>query len=376
VKKIAFLTIGILLAVGSLLAKPSLASLEEKVARNPGNAKAVYALTRRYCEEDSAVQAVETYKRLAELDMDAASEVFIRAKVAVYLDMEPFFPHPVCDSMAMIPRLSDDANWIVFHAVKAGKLNVGTMDVMGENFRWITDDARQNLNPCFAGSKDRFIFTRKTADGQGTEIVYYNAEGGETEDVVFTDRISVLESPDWAGENAPVLFSYILPETRTGEIVMYNRKAGELSEVTQNSYTDRYPRYSQNGKLIVYVQDKKLHYDVYIMNSKGKARKRITTWIGADLAPDFGDGDRKIAFTSDRHGGGQFDIFVYDRKTGEVIPVTYHEMDDSFPDLSPDGNWLLFQSNRGDGRPRAYIVSLNQPVSAESLLAEIEAQGK
>lgn len=371
-KRIAFFLMGVLLVTGGLQAKASLASLEEKVARSPDNARAVYKLARRYCEDDSAVQAIETWKRLADLDLKLASDVFLRAKIAVYLGLEPFFPQPVSDSIAMTPRFSPDGRKIVFHSMKNGQ--IGTMDFSGENFSWITADDRYNVTPCFAGSRDQFFYIRRTADESGMELVYYNAEGGGDPEVLLGGLSSFFETPDWVSDELPVLFGYLSVDTKSGEIGLYDRKAGELIELTHNVYMDRFPRYSSNGKLIVYANYRRLQSDIYIMNTRGKLVERVTSWPGTDIYPDFGDHNRKIAFVSDRNGGGQFDVFVCDRRTGEVIPVTYNERTDTTPDLSNDGNWLLFQSNRGDGRPRTYIVSLNQPISAEQLLAEIETK--
>jgi len=374
VNRIAFLTLGVVLLVGCLQAKASLASLEEKVARNPNKARAVYKLARRYCEEDSAVQAVETWKRLANLDLELASDVFLRTKVAVYLGVEPFFPQPVSDSIAMTPRFSPDGKRIVFHSLKNDQ--IGSMDFSGENFRWITNDKRRNRGVCFAGSPDRFLYIRNTVDNSGMELVYYNAEGGGEPEVLFSGFSRFFESPDWVTDELPVLFGYMSLDTKSMEIGLYDRKAGEFIELTHNAYMNRYPRYSSNGKLIVYTNYRRLQPDIYIMSTRGRVTERVTSWPGIDIYPDFGDHDRKIAFVSDRNGGVQFDVFVYDRRTGEVIPVTYNEKMDTAPDLSDDGNWLLFQSNRDDDRPRSYIVPLNQPISAEQLLAEIEAKGE
>ena len=233
-----------------------------------------------------------------------------------------------------------------------------------------------NRGVCFAGSPDRFLYIRSTADNSGMELVYYNAEGGGEPEVLFSGFSQLFESPDWVSDELPVLFGYMSLDTKSMEIGLYDRKAGEFIELTHNAYMNRYPRYSSNGKLIVYTNYRRLQPDIYIMNSRGRITERVTSWPGTDIYPDFGDHNRKIAFVSDRNGGGQFDIFVCDRRTGVVMPVTYNEKTDTAPDLSDDGNWLLFQSNRGDGRSRSYIVPLNQPISAEQLLAEIEAKGE
>lgn len=374
-KKITLLIVGVLFFAGGLVARPSLARLEERVARHPDNPRALYALTRRYCEVDSAVQAIETYKRLAEVDMKRASEVYLRTHLAVFLEMEPFFPQQVSDSLAYFPRLSPDNKWIVFQSLKQGEPNIAMMAFSGDNFQWITDDQRYNTSPSFAGSTDRFIYVRKTEDEQAVELVYDNQESGEIE-VIFRNLSPFVETPDWAGEGEPLIFSYISVDTKSAEVGAYDREEGELIELTDNVYTDRFSRYSSDGGRIVYASDHRLQSDIYVMDSRGKVKERITTWPGSDVYPDFGDKDRKIVFASDRNGEGNFDIFCYDKGSHEVIPVTYNQAMDTSPDLSQDGNWVLFQSTMGDGKPRAYLISLNQPVSAERILAEIEDKGE
>lgn len=376
-KRYSFLVIGILIIVSGLNAAKSLASLEEAVARNPNNPRALYALTRSYCEKDSALKAIETWKRLADIDSELASDVFLIAKVAIYAGIEPFFPQPVSDSITSAPRFSPDAGWFTFHTYKKGLLNIATMDFSGNKFRFITDDDMNNFHPCFVGSKDLFLYVRNAAEGEGQsrELVYYNAESEERE-VVLSNLVPSIEGADWVDVNQPLVFSYISIDTKSGEIGLYDRKVGKFTELTHNAYMDRYPRFSSNGKLITYSNDRKLQSDVYIMDLKGREKKRVTNWPGSDIYPDFGDRDRKIVFASDRNGGGQFDIFVSDLQSGEVIPITFDEANDIIPDMSEDGNWIVFQSNRGDGNPRAYVVSLNQPISAEKLLAELEKQGE
>jgi len=73
------------------------------------------------------------------------------------------------------------------------------------------------------------------------------------------------------------------------------------------------------------------------------------------------DGTR-IAFMSDRGGGGTHDILVWTRgQPLAVIPELASAGDDIEPSLSPDGNWLAFASNRagGQGGYDIYLYSFN-----------------
>lgn len=374
-KKLFLLASGVLIFSSVLLANSKIPKLEEQVARNPNNAKAVFNLTKEYCRADSVVKAVESFKRLAALDSNLASDVFVRAKVAIYLGLEPFFPQLITDSVCEAPRFSQDEKKILFQRNTGWDYNAGIMDAFsGKGFKMLTKSDSGCYGPCFAGSYDQILYSRRADDQQGTTKLIYNDLTGGGEKVIFTNP-GVMETIDWAGEDKPVLFSYYSIDTKTWEIGLYDAESGELKQLTNNYYTDRYPRYSSDGKYIVYTDDRLIDFDIRIMDTKGKVVENLDIGPGRDVLPVFGDHDRKVAFCSDRNGGNQFDIFVYDRRTKDVIPVTYHQSHDLFPDFSNDGSWLIFTSNREqDEMVHPYFVSLNQPISVERLLEEINKE--
>lgn len=371
-KRSLLLVMGVLVGFGGLGARQSLEALERKVAASPANTRALYELTRQYCKEDSASRAIESWRRLVELDADLASDVYLRAKVAVYLEIEPFFPEPISDSMAMSLRLSPDGRWVVFQAVIEGRMQIARMSFFGNNYEVITKQDYYHHSPSFAGSPDELVYVRRL-DRSGEELVYTDVSQGET-NVVLSNFLSPIESPNRSLAKLPLLFSYLSPDSKTREIGLYDMKTGEFKELTRNTYTDRSPRYSSRGNLIVYENDRQLNADLYIMNRRGKIKERLTHSTAEDVQSDFGDRDRKIAFVSNRHRSEHFDIFVYDRRTKDVMPITFTEAMDLRPDLSDDGNWLIFDSNRAGGRAQAYVVSLNQPISVEQLVEEIDKE--
>lgn len=376
-KKPALLALTILISFGVVEGKKGLATLQENAARNPSNARAMFALTERYCEEDSTVQAVESWKKLAALDAELADNLFIKAKVATYLGLEPFYPQPVSDSMADSPRLSPDGKWIVFQAIKDGKYNIGMMDFYGENYRWITKvsqaDSFDFMAPSFAGSSTKLLYVRIIGSGEGkSNLVLHDLTTGEARDL-FSNPLASLEPADISPDGNNVVFSYLSPETKSMELAMYDIQNGTFTELTENIYSDRYPRYSSKGNEIVYATTDWLRYSINIMNTRGRVVERVTDGRIDDVTPVFGDNEKKIVFSSLRQGGTQWDIFVLDRRSGHVIPVTFHESNDYLPDISEDGNWVIFASNRSEGGiPKVYVVSLNQSIPMEKLLEKIK----
>jgi TolB protein len=58
---------------------------------------------------------------------------------------------------------------------------------------------------------------------------------------------------------------------------------------------------------------------------------------------------------SDRDG--DFDIYSKDVQTGEVTPLTKSKAFDAFPDWSPNGTRILFDSDRGHRKPEIYVMN-------------------
>ncbi|MBD3284789.1 hypothetical protein GF359_00435 [candidate division WOR-3 bacterium] len=348
-----------------------LTALEAKAAASPENARVLYDLTRAYCKHDSADKAVESWRRLVDIDYDLASEVFLRANIAAYLGIEPFFPEMICDTMAAHPRFGPNREWIVFQAVIGGQMRVGMMDFFGDHYQVLTSRDYYCHEPAFVDSKDRILYTRY-ADDDVVELVYRDLQRNETRAILDSKTLTQPQSPDMPKSNLPMLFSFLSPETRTTEIGQYNIKKSKMKRLTDNYYSDRTPRYSSNGRLITFVSDNRTNLDIYIMNRRGKRKRQITDWRCHEVNPDFGDNDSKIAFSSNKRD--HFDIYICELKSGDIYPVTLNEGNDMRPDISKDGNWLIFDSNRDTDILKSYLVPLNQPVSVEQLVEEIDNQ--
>ncbi|MEO8368008.1 MAG: protein kinase [Candidatus Solibacter sp.] len=82
---------------------------------------------------------------------------------------------------------------------------------------------------------------------------------------------------------------------------------------------------------------------------------RLTSDSGLSTDPAISADGKLLAYTSDRGGEGNLDIWLQQIGSGEPIRITHDPADESQPDFSPDGTHLVFRSERENGG--IYLVS-------------------
>ncbi len=89
------------------------------------------------------------------------------------------------------------------------------------------------------------------------------------------------------------------------------------------------------------------------MDIDGGNPRRLTISEGRDASPSFSPDGQWIVFESERLGIGNYELYAVPFEGGEAIRLTESDGANYFPVISPDGQWLMFQSNR-DGDMEVY----------------------
>ena len=90
------------------------------------------------------------------------------------------------------------------------------------------------------------------------------------------------------------------------------------------------------------------------MNADGASPINLTNHLAWDGSPDWSPDGNQIVFQSDRDGNSE--VYVMNADGTNPINLTNHLASDGSPDWSPDGNQIAFQSNR-DGNWEIYIMN-------------------
>jgi len=252
-----------------------------------------------------------------------------------------------------------------------------------------------NINTILFGFKDTYSSSRKLPSNASLSVegVNYKVRIEETENTqpriladefecAMTQKDTVI---NYTVEGGKIVFSSTDSLGRD-HLYVVNPDGTELTQLTSGAYGQGMPRWSPDGKQIVFVSDSlrtSLGNAMFIMNSDGSNIRAVKefhdnptyTFYQPGDWPNWSPDGKKIVFAWCAHCGWglmTWDIYL-DLITGEMNQLTYGDplsqgdstkgypiCSNSFPVWSPDGEKIYFRSTRdGSGEPNADIYSMN-----------------
>lgn len=131
--------------------------------------------------------------------------------------------------------------------------------------------------------------------------------------------------------------------------------AAETLAPVENSY----PRWSPDGKRIVFQSTRDGNFEIYVMNADGSGQRRLTHQLEADRQPDWSPDGKRIVFQSFR-GANSYsgymtaDLWTMDPDGQGLVQVTATPGPESTPRYSPDGKRIVYVAGP-PGDPRLMV---------------------
>lgn len=199
-----------------------------------------------------------------------------------------------------------------------------------------------------ATNKIVFASTRDPHD----EIYIIDDNGKTGDEIRITDRSDkVAYEPTFSPDGDWVVFeSHLLDVEGYGVITKY-KVDGSLSYQPLTDETDdcRQPNWSPAGDLILYQKFFEGQWDIWVMDSAGSNKKRVTSGTGDKTDASFSPVGQWIVYSSDEGDLDFANLFIIPVAGGESIRVTYYDNGyDGAPSWSPDGTKIAFESSLGE----------------------------
>ena len=134
-----------------------------------------------------------------------------------------------------------------------------------------------------------------------------------------------------------------------GDNEIYLLTANEIRKLTDNSWSDEYPRWSPDGTRIAFTANPHGHFDIYVMNADGSGLTEITSSPGDEVEPAWLPDGSALAFTEENKSllGKEATLKTIDMNTKEVRTIIPEfKGSHGLSDFSPLAQLLTFTGHR------------------------------
>jgi TolB protein len=258
------------------------------------------------------------------------------------------FAHQFADEI--IARLSGGlpgvaSTQIAFISDRTGNKELWLMDYDGANQRQILDLRTISLTPRFSPDGSRIAFTCYGEVGGVTsaQICMYSMETGKR--LSFMRYRGTNSAPTWAPDSSKIMFSSSMhgdPELFTIDV-----NGGNLKRITYSAGVDTSPAWNpKTGQTIAFLSDRSGTPQLYMMNADGSNTQKLSFEDrGYVIDPAWSPNGQLLAF-SWRRPTGNYDIYVMDVATQQVVELTRDAGRNERPCWAPDGRHIVFESTR------------------------------
>jgi dipeptidyl aminopeptidase/acylaminoacyl peptidase len=171
-----------------------------------------------------------------------------------------------------------------------------------------------------------------------------------------------LQRPDLEVPPGPPQTFVIALSLVTGnnaDLWMADSEGALRHRLTSHPATDSQPAFAPDGRRLVFVSDRAGNRDLWILDTLGSSPHPLTTNPAADYSPTWSPRGNQIIFVSERSGAPE--LWAIDPDTGVETPLGVTSSGDLEPAWSPRGDWVAFISDQ-DGPAKVFLLD---PVSSQ-----------
>ena len=224
---------------------------------------------------------------------------------------------------------------------------------------------------------DLVEFNRSTGEyKQLTKEVGYDAEGSYSPDgklIVFASNRRAYEDGMTAREKE--LFK--LDPASAIDIYLMNADGSNVKRLTDTVGYDGGPFFSPDGSHICWrrFDESGATAEIHTMAIDGSDVKRLTNLSAMSWAPYYHPSGKYLIFATNLHGFANFELYLVDTEGKQKpVRVTHTEGFDGLPVFSPDGNTLIWTTNRGSNKQsQLFTANWNHAAALELLGVDNES---
>ncbi|NOX64738.1 MAG: hypothetical protein GXO85_02810 [Chlorobi bacterium] len=253
------------------------------------------------------------------------------------------------------PAFSPDGTSIVFTRFINGynkePAELYRYNILTKQLTLLISDGSANVNlpgSAWNGAANQIVFSSSREPHD--EIYLINENGSPGDEIQITNRQdSVAYEPTFSPDGEWVVFeSHKLDEEGNGIIVKYKiDKSSSYIYLTDSGDDCRQPNWSPNGSKILYQKFENKQWDIWIMNTDGTDKNKVTSGLGNKTDASFSNDGQFIIYSTDFELDLS-NIYKIPVTGGISVRLTNYEGYDGAPSVSSDGTKLIFESFNSD----------------------------
>lgn len=238
---------------------------------------------------------------------------------------------------------------IVFASKRDGNWEIYIMRADGSGKARLTNSKENDTSPALSPGGRRVLWVAggKGGDAEGGseyggQIWIMNLDG--TRKKCLTPKGKIEDAPRFSFDGKKIVFSSGVSENH--DIWTMNTDGSRRRRLTNKQSDNTYPAWSPDGRKIVFESNRTGQYEIFSMDADGKNQKRLTkigNWAGM---PQYSPDGKTIASSASR--AADTAIYLMNADGSGQRQITRGQFDDRFSGFSPDGKRLVFRSRRND----------------------------
>jgi TolB protein len=234
---------------------------------------------------------------------------------------------------------------IAYVSTKGGNKEVWVMDYDGANQHQLTHLRSIALTPRWSPDATRIAFTCYVPSRGVTsaQICIYSTASDRL--IAFPRYRGTSSSPAWSPDGSQIAF--MSSQGGDPEIYVCDADGSHLHKITFAAGVNTSPAWNpKTGKQIIFVSDRGGDPVLYLANSDGSNVERVDVEDkGYVVDPAWSPNGQLLAF-SWRRPSGNFDIYIMDIVSRQIVELTRDAGRNERPSWAPDGRHIVFESTR------------------------------
>ena len=230
---------------------------------------------------------------------------------------------------------------------------IAVMDQDGANNRYITDGRTIAITPRFSPTLQEIVYMAYAEDRSPPRVYLQNVDSGRRE--LLGNFPGMSFAPRFSPDGSKVVMS--IAENGQSDIYEMDVRGRALRRLTNTPAIDTSPCFSNDGSQIVFNSDRGGTQQLYVMSAGGGGERRISFGDGRYATPVWSPRGDWIAFT--KITGGSFGIGVMRSDGGGERMLASGFLVEG-PTWAPNGRVLAFFRQQPSSAGRVGSVTLHQ----------------